>query len=473
MPRLINLFRSLSTQEVKQFGQFFQSPYYNATPKARTLYKHLKKKHPKCSFTKEYKEELFVKIFGKEEYSIKKMNNLMASLSSILQDFLLLQHMKNGSIARHKGLFEAYQERNLNKESMQQLRYLHNNFEQQPDATALRYYEQFKLYHDLYFHPDTRLVTWKVGEEHKYLEGALQNLKLFYAHTRMHYLCEINFLGAPTAEFELTPEDDKYFEELIDRHDAPLLEIHRLFYRIQQKPDEEVYVRLKANVFEYIRKYNPKKTSFLLTFLKNYQSNQLRSGNTKALDEMFDLYQFGIEENLYLSERGNFHAVHFLNITILASELGETVWLEEFIKTYKGELKAEEQANTVKLCQAYLHFAKQEYRNTIRLTRQYIRTDAPHALTCWTLEIRAYYMAQEGYEDLENALRYFRAYLNRKDDISEIIKTGNRNFATLIRRLYKADYEKKYSKKTLLKELEQQENIVCKRWLRAQIERLK
>jgi len=473
MPRLISLFRSLSTQEVKQFGQFFQSPYYNATPKTRILYKYLKKKHPECPFTKAYKKELFAQIFDKEEYNIRKMNNLMASLSSILQDFLLLQHMKKGSIARHKGLFETYQERKLNKESMQQLWYLHNNFEQKPDATALRYYEQFKLYHGLYFHPETKLVTWKEGEEYKYLEAALQNLKLFYAHTRMHYLCEINFLGTPTTEFELTPEDDKYFEELIDHHDAPLLEIHRLVYSIQQKPDKEVYVRLKASVFEYIRKYNPKEINFLLTFLKNYQSNQVRSGDTKALDEMFDLYQFGLEKNLYLSERGNFHARHFLNITVLASELGETVWLEEFIKTKKDELKEEEQANTVKLCQAYLHFAKQEYRNTIRLTRQYTRTDAAHALTCWTLEIRAYYMAQEGYEDLENALRYFRAYLNRKDDISETTKNANRNFATLIRRLYKAGYEKKHSKKTLLKQLEQQENIVCKRWLKAQIELLK
>lgn len=471
MPRLISLFRSLSTQEVKQFGQFFQSPYYNATPKTRRLYKYLKKQHPECSFTKEYKKELFAQIFGKEKYNIKKMNNLMASLSSILQDFLLLQHMKKGA-ARHKGLFEVYQERNLDKESMQQLRYLHNNFEQ-PDATDLRYYEQFKLYHDLYFHPETRLVTWKEGEEYKYLETALQNLKLFYAHTRMHYLCEINFLGTPTTEFELTPEEDKYFEELIDRHDAPLLEIHRLVYSIQREPDEEVYIRLKTTIFEYIRNYNTKDNNSLLTFLKNYQSNQLHSGNTKALDEMFDLYQFGIEKNLYLSERGNFHVVHFLNISILASELGETAWLEKFINTYEGELKAEEQANTVKLCQAYLHFAKQEYRNTIQLTHQYTRTDAPHALTCWTLEIRAYYMAKEGDEDLENALRYFRAYLNRKDDINEVIKTANRNFATLIRRLYKAGYEKKYSKKTLLKQLEQQENIVCKRWLKAQIEQLK
>jgi len=202
----------------------------------------LKKTYPKCAFEMRDKQDLFVKIFEDEAYNNRKMNNLTASLSSILQDFLVLEHLKKGSAPRQELLSEIYRERKLDRLSIQQLSGLQKSFDTKRDATTQRYYKQFKLYHELYFHPETRRMLWQESEDYNFLKSALNNLKLFNAHTRLRYLCEIKFRGAKTPkEFALNPKELKAIEELIHQHDAPLLEIYWLLYHILRQPDDNVF----------------------------------------------------------------------------------------------------------------------------------------------------------------------------------------------------------------------------------------
>jgi len=473
MSRLVSLFRSLSPQEVRQFGQFFRSPYYNATPKMRALYKHLKA-HSECSLTKGEKEKFFSKAYGSESYDNKKMNNLTASLSSILQDFLLLQTMKKDTPARMKGLLEVYKVRKLDKLSKQQLVKLKKDFAKQPDATAFAYFEGSKIYDDLYFHPSTKIIKWQKGEDYVYLKTALDQLRLFYAHVRMRYFLEIIFRGNEVADgFELIPDEQKTIKQLIAVYDAPLLKIYDLLYTILQQPDPATYDMLRDYVFKYIDDHNPKEANFLLTFLTNYQDARLRAGDENAHKEALTVYKFGLKNNLYVSETEHFRAGHFINISIFASELGDTDWLATFIEQWKGYLEEGQRGNIINLSYAYLHFGKEQYQETIRLTSQVRREFPALALTCWTLEVRAYYMIQEQYDHWESILKNFGNYLWRQKKVPEKRKEANRNFIAFIRLLYRATYESRYSGSELLEKLNNQENIVCKRWLKNQINQLK
>ena len=474
MSRLISLFRSLTPQEVKKFGQFLQSPYYNATPKMRDLYKYLKKRHPECLFTDEDKQKLFTQIFSSEPYKLKKMNNLMASLSSILQDFLLLQHMKKGTITRHQSLFEIYQKRKLDKLSMQQLSILKNDFAAQTTASATSCFEGFKIHDNLYFHPLTQIIKWQKAKDYVYLKTALDQLRLFYAHMRMRYSLEIIFRGNEITDgFELTPDEQQTIKELITTHNVPLLKIYDLLYTLLKQPNAATYTALRNYVFQYIDDYNPLETNFLLTFLTNYQDARLRAGDNYAHKEALTLYKFGLKKNLYVNEAEHFRAGHFINISIFASELGDIEWLTVFIEQWKDCLKEEQRDNVTNLCYAYLHFAKHEYQDTIRLTSQVRREFPALALTCWTLEVRAYYMLQEKYDNWENILKNFSNYLWRQQKVSEERKEANRNFIAFLRLLYRAAYESKHSKSELFETLDNQQNIVCKRWLKEQVNKLK
>lgn len=474
MSRLISLFRSLTPQEVKKFGQFFQSPYYNATPKMRALYKYLKKTYPDCPFEVEDKQTLFIKIFEGEAYNTRKMNNLTASLSSILQDFLLLEHMKKGGAVRRQILSDIYKERQLSKLSIQQLSAQEKRIREQPKPFTFRYYEALKLYHELYFHFETKRTKSRKGQDYEYLKAALTNLRLFYTHLWLRFICEMNFReGSSTEEFKLKEEEEGYIERLIHQYDVPLLEIYLLLYKILRQADDDAYERLEKITLNYIDNYNSTEVNFLLTFITNYKVISLRKGNKNALPELFVLYQYGLDKNIYLSETKHFPISHFVNIAVTASELGETDWLAEFLEQYKMTLKESDRENTLRLCHAYLHFGKQEYKDTILLASQVKHAALLYALTCWTLEIRAYYMMQGEYEYWGNILKNFRAYLNRRKDIAEKTKAANSNFVTLMRELYRAKYLKIYTREELLARLKKKKNIVCKRWLEKQIQGLK
>jgi len=473
MSRLISLFRSLSPREVKKFGQFFQSPYYNATPKMRALYRHLKKTHPNCPFMDEDKQQLFTEIFDSEAYNLRKMNNLMASLSSILQDFMLLQNMKKDTHARTKGLFDVYKTRKLDKLSLQQLSKLQKNFDTSPPVTAFEYYEGFKIYDELYFHPSIKLIHWKEGEDYEYLKKAQSQLRLFYAHVRMRYVCEMVFRETtPTEAFQLMPDEQREIQRLA-ADDAPLLKIYNLLYILLQKPDIDIYCRLRDYTFEYINKHSPRETNFLTTFLYNYQEGRVVAGDENAHEEILTLYKFGVEKNLYINETEHFRIGHFVNIAVYASETEDTEWLAAFIEQWKGWLKATDRENITNLSYAYLHFARHEYKETIALASRVRRNFQALALSCWTLEVRAYYMLQEQYDNWDNILLNFGNYLWRQKNIGENRKEANRNFISLLRLLYRATHEGKYTRAELLEKLDKHQNIVCKRWLKKQIMQLK
>jgi len=252
-----------------------------------------------------------------------------------------------------------------------------------------------------------------------------------------------------------------------------LLKIYDLLYTILQQPDPATYDMLRDYVFKYIDDHNPKEANFLLTFLTNYQDARLRAGDENAHKEALTVYKFGLKNNLYVSETEYFRAGHFINISIFASELGDTDWLATFIEQWKGYLEEGQRGNIINLSYAYLHFGKEQYQETIRLTSQVRREFPALALTCWTLEVRAYYMIQEQYDHWESILKNFGNYLWRQKKVPEKRKEANRNFIAFIRLLYRATYESKYSGSELLEKLNNQENIVCKRWLKNQINQLK
>lgn len=472
VPRLISLFRSLSKEEVKRFGQFLKSPYYNATPKMKALYKYLKITHPKCQFEQEDKEYLFSKIFSKEPYSNKKMNNLTAALSSILQDFLLLQRNKSGSFVRDFNLFRVYHDRKLDSLSEKQLLKLQKTINTRNGDTMVDHYHQLRIHHELYFHSNTSRLKGKQGEG--YLNTTFEYLNLFYVQARLRYLCEMNFRGDILASVDKSERDElSKLEEFVSLKKTPLLEIYALLYKIQIVPDVDIYADLREKVFEYCRKENSNSGDYLLTFLNNYQSRRSKEGDTDALLELFKIYNFGFEEKIYLLENKYIRAAHFINASVIASELKETDWLEQFIEQHQQKLKTDLQENVVNLCKAYLSFAKEAYLDVISYAGRVQHHIPNMGLPCWTLEIRAYYKTQQDSDYLDNILRNFSNYLHRNQNaIFTDTYTANRNFIKIIRQLYKAKYDNKYTQQRLEDTMESMTNIVCKRWLKKEIEGL-
>jgi len=329
-------------------------------------------------------------------------------------------------------------------------------------------------HHKLYFHPTTKHVLWKEKEDYDYLKKAWQDLDLLYAHLRLQYICEMTFRDiAASKKFVLTQEETSNIESLIAHYDVPLLEIFFLLYKILQIPDKNLYNILKNKIFAYIDACQSKEPNYLLTFLKNYQHTRITSGNTDALHEFFDLYLFDLKKNIYIDSAGHFSQSHFANISVVASELGKTTWLAAFIEEKQGDLRSNIRENVVNFSLACLHFANREYDETLRLASLLRHTYPAFALSCWTLEVRAYYMMKDEHENWDTSIKRFQAYLRNQDKLDENIKQANRNFNTFIRLLYRAAYYNKYTKEDLLDKLESQKNIVCKYWLKQQIEQLK
>jgi len=472
VPRLIILFRTLDKEEVGKFGQFLKSPYYNATPKVKALYKYLKTTHPECPFEREDKDYLFSKLFPKEPYNNRKINNLMAALSSILQDFLLVQHNRTGTLERDFNLYDIYKDKKLNNLSEKQLLKLQKTLDGNEEDNMMYYYRRFKLYHELYFHPNTSRVKGEKAQN--YLDAVFGYLDLFYVQTRLLHLCEMNFRSDVLAYTDKAKRDEAgKLMKLIAPQKTPLLNIYILLYEIQIMPNNDKYIELRESVFEYIRNNGNEGNNYLLTFLNNYQSQRSKEGDVNALTELFNVYNFGFKEDIYSNKGKYISSWHFINASVTASSLKKIDWLERFIKQEQKRMRPDARENVVNLCKAYLSFAKEDYWDAVAHGSKVKRQIPNFGLPCWTLEIRAYYKTQQDYDYLDNVLRNFSNYLSRHQKaIFADTLAANRNFIIIIRQLYNAKYDRKYTKGKLTEDINGMQNIVCKTWLKKEIDLL-
>jgi DNA-directed RNA polymerase specialized sigma subunit len=85
-------------RELKSFGLFVSSPYFNRLNNVYRLYTAIKKYHPEFSSRTFTKENIFGKIFPGQKYDDIKMRALFSYLFTLAEKFLCIEHYSSNSI---------------------------------------------------------------------------------------------------------------------------------------------------------------------------------------------------------------------------------------------------------------------------------------------------------------------------------------------------------------------------------------
>ncbi len=78
--KLLNLLKTFSLKEIKSFGIFLASPFYNTNNDLIQFYDYIKQYHPVFSDSKLSKELIFLHLYPGSPYHDKKIRYLMSDL---------------------------------------------------------------------------------------------------------------------------------------------------------------------------------------------------------------------------------------------------------------------------------------------------------------------------------------------------------------------------------------------------------
>ncbi len=461
--KLISVIKTLSQKEFKLLGDFLASPYFNKNEKVIELYTYIKKyqggdyEHPKLR-----KEVVFRSMYKGECFSDQKIRNLMRKLAALVETFLVHQGLEQSERVKEQLLLDEYMKRFLDKQYVQFLNQAQKKIASFPLNDQDYYYHQYVLAQYQY---SFNLTRQKEGIEEDLLE-VMRNLDYYYVASKLRYCVAIlNRKRLFSVDTEVTMLDEilQYLKK-DDLQKVPAIAFYYRLLLLIKDRDVAHYYELKTLLQEEPIKLPQAELRYIHIGVFNYCNEQLKSGKSEFLREIFDLFQVALKHELFIFEGYITPTVFYRNATMAALRLGEINWARTFIQEYKPKLRPDVRDSYYNYCLAALHFYNKAYRQTVvhllAFEFQYPYQYMEHKI----LLAKTYYELEE--EDaLEALLHATRIYLHRDTNFPDHIKDAYKNFIRILSRLMKVRYAPQEEQTQALKELYHIEPIEDKEWL--------
>jgi len=297
-------------------------------------------------------------------------------------------------------------------------------------------------------------------------------LDLFFAHTKIKYGFEAinqnNLLGK---KYNL------YFwditKKLIDERVIPNSNLSMFLYsRILKLKDfstQEDFIKVKQFYFEKFDVLCRNERKSPLISLLNFAMEQYKMGKQAYLNEMLDLYKFGLEKDILL-KNGLLSINDFRNIVVISTTLFEFDWAKSFVNSKAHLLPEKYRQNAILINKAQIESSLKNNNTVIELLRDTNFNNVHENLTARSLMMRSYYNLKE-FISLNSFLESHYKYVKRNNSISEKEKLPFINMMKFMKILVAENF-KKTNKNKLISKLNELQPINCKSWFQNRIDEI-
>ncbi|MFN4255795.1 MAG: hypothetical protein ACK4Q5_12400 [Saprospiraceae bacterium] len=282
----------------------------------------------------------------------------------------------------------------------------------------------------------------KLNEKHKLYKDKVnyeeisKNIDYYYFIEKIKLLCStIAHQRMVNVKYEIDFEGEinKFLED-INLDEKPALQLYYMTYKVlKNENDTDNFFNLKKNLLNNSAKIPTNELTEITVSAINFCTYKVNKGYTSFYTDYFDLIEFGLENNLFITN-GIFETWRFNNFVIIAVRLGKFEWAENLIHKYKEYIKESERDSIVSFNLARLYYNQKRFYLVLDLLRNVEYSDLLINLNSKSLLLSTYYELNE-YEMLDSFMESFRVYLNRHKDISLQARKSFLNFIKFTRRL--------------------------------------
>jgi hypothetical protein len=445
--KLIVLLQTFDKEEMKRFGDYVQSPYFNKREAPINLYKALMPLHPTFETLKW--EKVFKKAFSdKTAYSETYLRNVLSDLCSLAEEFL------GEETTRSSPIFIGYMVQSLLlkrqfKMAEVNLARLKTSLQTNPDIYPgvyglwTFYYGLKKFYHDL---QEQRLLYSEANQD---LATAAKNDSL---HTLLESYYNMNTDPKIYYQYEYDTDFFKRFMGIIQPEDfekEPQVAISYYKLQLQIQPTWQLWnsmndylIQNKANLVDSSI-FNS--NSVLLIFI----NSQLKKGNelpSGILEKRFAL----LEESIALLEKNKqpFMGIYFENIVLTGFVLKGEEWAKQYIHDNSPKLPDHLREGMTAYCLARLYFSMGDYTETIAILNAISPFYHHYYFPVKSLLLLAYY-EMDNYDAFLTTLDTFKHALKNHPELAQKHHLAHTNMNSILLKLYKL--KNRHNPKDILK----------------------
>ena len=466
--KLVAVFKTLSKDELKDFGRYLEGTAFSKTSRVYALYNYLSKCAP--DFEPKKIEKLYVSKKVIKEESSKKILSLMSKLYAVLEDYIIKIQIDKKQDERSFILLEALQERKLDKLFFSKVETIEKEWEQEKRAGVDHLFNEYKLSKMYFRHPNnsllgiTPITQEKVNDklDHYYLSRKMIDLLSLYSH----FNSSEKGGGIPSFTLALIEESQETL-----RQKEPRIRILGNMSKDYIMGEFNRYDKIFEDFKQNLIMFDQHEQRDLVITLVKYCRENYKAGKTEYLKKIFDLYVFGADHKIIL-ENGIIDSLLFRHIVLIGCGVKELDWVEHFIENYKGYLEGDLKEDTIQLCKAILEFNKKNYAEVLEKLTYVKFKDSIYGIQARCLLLQSYYELEEYEELFFNLVNSLTVYLKRSKDISDAFKEPFANFVKYSNKLQMVRNKPNGNIQSLKETLDKEAFIHSKLWLTEKLQEL-
>ena len=307
---LIQLLGTFTRDEMREFGEFVQSSFYNKNETLVRLFEALKKYHPDFSSNKLSREKIFNVLFPNETFKDQKLRELGSKLLALAEHFIVakksrddevkhMQLLNDELIARHfaaAGKFDLLKLINKNlRKSDQALQGIREDVERFHLEKYIFQLSEFTYRHTLFENYAERVP------KHIDLTQPMNHLtEYFVTKTMLSYalLCSYrNIYNYPFDGKWMEAAVELLYHE-IENPSISIIGIHHLF-ELLRTGEEKHYFSLKEFYMANIQNLGELERRDIGIYLENYAMAKERDGNEDFTRCKLEIYKFELEHEVF------------------------------------------------------------------------------------------------------------------------------------------------------------------------------
>jgi len=397
--KLVNVLRTFSKTEMKDFEKLVSSPFFNRGRNYLPFLRELKKFYPKFDDSKMTPEYIFSKIYRGKKFNRQIIWNMNSALVKMAEEFLMHVSLKKNSFERNRRIAEEFLIRKMS------VYYYKKLIEMGKALDRLAFDENYfankvNLEGDLadyYFFEDKQHLATDI----LVTRGGLTVLN--FLKTISGIISDINaniFMYNPKYEFNLSYEflRNLDLQSVIDytkRNNytyADIMEMYYCYIKTVLEPEKtEFFFRLKSLFEENFRKFDRETNNTWVNALSNYCVIKGPGNNDYDFNKIqFEIHKFQLENQIAFQEH-NLSKTLFIQILKSSLKLGEIEWAKQYIEEYAPRLHSAYQKTTKALAYAYLYRKTKDYDIVLENLGKVKFVDVMDKLNVKSLYIMTYY----------------------------------------------------------------------------------
>jgi hypothetical protein len=468
--KLYSVLKEFDKYEQNRCRKYIQSPYFNRSEKIAELYEFFIGKVNEGEEGEEFtKESIWEVLHSGTEFNSDRWRKYCSDLLKLIEGYLIQEEFDKDTSSKDCYLMQAVNERELKTISSSIVKKSENNLKKYPFLNSDYYQYSYLVEKNKY-----QLIQFdKQRVAASNTDKIVRNLDVFYLSEKLRYYCNVlSRQSTVSHEYEI-----KFIEEIVnhvssgtyDSYPAVII-YYQIYLALNNPTDEKHYYKLKDLLKEHAIMFPQSEASDMYSFVINYCTRQLNSGNRKYLREYFELHQQLLETKIIIIDNELSVGI-FKNLVVASLQLGETAWTENFISEYKKYLPDSQRNNAVTFNSAQLYFHQKKYDEVIQLLQKVEYEDYIYNVNAKQLLLRTYFEI-EALDPLFFLIDSFRAYLYRNPKISTKMKETYSNFLTITKKLSGTKKRDKKTLASLKEEIKEKKNLANRPWLLEKITEL-